>query len=129
MFRVVARWIALALVVGCVDEPGEPIVASAAVTLEIPLLSQALSQASPCLPPLADADPDIPGAQDDCAFALEWPDGGRVLVPCTGDGRACWQLVADPMNCIGAGERALRIENPPDDLPPELYLRGQCIVR
>ena len=124
-----ARWLALVFLVGCIDEPNEPIVASAAVTIEIPLLWDALTQASPCLPPLADADPDAPGAQDDCAFALEWTGGGRTLTPCNGDGRACWQLVADPMNCIGTGERALRIENPPDDVPAELYLRGQCIVR
>jgi hypothetical protein len=125
---VVTRWLALVLVIGCVDQPDEPIVASAVITIEIPL-SFALSQASPCLPTLADADPDAPGAQDDCAFALDWRDGGRTLVPCAGDGRPCWQLVPDPQNCVGAGERALELEDLPADLPVELYLRGQCVVR
>ena len=127
-FHVVHR-LALLLVIGCVDQPDEPIVASAVVSIDLPILSRALSQASPCLPMLADADPETPGAQDDCAFAFEWTDGGRTLTPCKGDGNACWQLVVEPINCIGEGERALQIVNPPSDLPAELHLRGQCVVR
>lgn len=123
------RRLAIVLLAGCIDQPAEPIVASAAVTFEIPILRDALSQASPCLPRLADADPDTPGAQDECAFAFEFDGGGRALAPCKGDGAPCWQLVPDPQNCVGDGERALAIVNPPTDLPAELVLRGQCLVR
>jgi hypothetical protein len=91
---------------------------SDAVSLCAPDLGEALelitqlpktSLGSPCFEsPVFDTDPVAAGLQPDCASWYSYRDGGpveEVIPACRGDEHGpCWQLRADPLNCVLGGE-------------------------
>lgn len=84
----------------------------------------------PCLPSLADGDPEVEGVQPICAAELAFGDGGGDLLPACTDGAApCWKAVHDPQSCPWDDGNAFVVERALlDELPFETMLRADCLA-
>jgi hypothetical protein len=82
----------------------------------------------PCIIQPADLDALTPGGQYDCALGAYYSDGTSEALPQCSDGGPdrCFDVVPDPINCVGGNYGELEVRGYPGHYRPTI--RGQCVV-
>jgi hypothetical protein len=94
---------------------------------------------SPCFDvPLADADPNTPGAQYDCAVSdvrnpgtpnqveTVLPQCNNSMAPQSATNKPCWSIQVDTVNCGGTGSLSLVVER--TEAPPaDVHVIADCV--
>lgn len=94
-------------------------------------LQRTTLEGPPCVELPLDVDPNTPGDQVDCDVSALTEDGVELEriplchgAPATG---TCWELVADPQNCLTGDTRAFRLKGVWARYRPRI--RWQCVVK